>query len=262
MPVVMSIDMSDPTAGTGINAATKTVHALGGYACAVVTAVSVQTPDAVTRIDAVSPQTVREQIQAIHDSFPINAILLGMLPNKDVIDIVGDYLDAHHSEDVFVLVDPVMINQVGYQFLAKEDIDALKRRLLIHADIITPNVYETEQLTGVTLDSRENAEHAAEMLMTLGCRSVLIKGETMTEHTIQDLYLDDDRFYIVETPRLNSKKIHGAGATLAAAITVSVALGMPVTQAISGARSYLAQAIQYAPDLTSEGRYGPLEHFI
>ncbi len=262
MPIVMSVDMSDPTGGTGINAATKTVHALGGYACAVVTAVSVQTPDAVTKIDAISPQTVREQIEAIRSTWPVQAVLLGMLPNKEIIDVVGDYLDEHHDDSMFVVVDPVMINQVGYQFLNKEDIDAMKRRLLIHADIITPNVYEVEQLTGVTLDSRESAEHAAEMLMTLGCRSVLIKGENITDTTIEDLYLDDDRFYVVETPRLDSKKIHGAGATLAAAIAVSVSLGMPVPNAISGARSYLAQAIQMAPDLTGEGRYGPLEHFI
>lgn len=262
MSVVLSIDMVDPSGGTGINAAIKTVHALGGYACTAVAATSVQTPDAVQGIYPVDHKVLRQQIEVIDAAFDVRVVLIGMLPTKKIIDTVADYLDEHHDENMFVVVDPVMINQVGYQFLAKKDIDALKRRLLMHADVITPNVYEAEQLTGVTIEDRESAEHVAEMLMTLGCRSVLIKEESKSEDQIFDLFLDSESFYVVESPLLDTKSVHGAGATLAAAIAASISLGIPLANAVSGARSYLAQAIQNAPQLTDPDHYGPLEHFV
>ena len=262
MSVVLSIDIFDPCGGTATNAAIKTIHALGGYACAALTAVSVQTPNKVVSVNPVDANIVKDQLAAIKDTYPVNAVLLGMLPNKEIIDVVGDFLDENHDDDLFVVVDPVMINQMGHQFLEKKDIDAMKRRLLLHADLITPNIYETEHLTGVVVETRENAEQAAEMLMTLGCRSVLIKEESRSKDQIFDLFLDDENFYVIESPILESKNVIGAGTTLAAAIAVSVASGMPMENAISGARSYLAQAIQSGCSFVKAGDLGPVEHFV
>jgi len=262
MSIVLSIDMTDPTGGTGVNAAVKTVHSLGGYACTAITAVSVQTPDEMISISAIDPKTVKDQIDAIRKTWDIQAVLVGMLPNKKIIDVVSDYLDECHDENLFVVIDPVVSNRQGYKFLLKKDIHAMKQRLLMHADVVTPNKYEAEQLTGLKISDRESAEHAAEMLMTLGCHSVLIKEQNVKDDVIFDLFLDDENFYTVESPYLDTKSIHGAGTTLAAAIATSVAMGMPVANAVSGARGYLAQAIQNAPQMVDADHYGPVEHFV
>ena len=262
MPIILSIDMSDPSGGTGVNAATKTVHALGGYACTAVTAISVQTPDEVICVEAVSAELVKKQIEHIHKTWPIDAVVIGVIPNVEIAEVIANFLDEHHTENMFVVLDPVMINQLGYQFLSTEVIAFMKRRLLLHADMVTPNVYEIEHLTGVELSTREEAEQAAEMLMTFGCRSVLIKGERQTKDSVQDLYLDEEKFYVIETPFFEMKKVHGAGVTLASAIAVSVAMGVDALDAVSGARSYLAQVIERSPDKQDDEHFVVLEHFI
>ena len=60
--------------------------------------------------------------------------------------------------------------------------------------------------------------------------------------------------------RLVSKRTHGAGATLAAAIAILVAQGNTPRQSVTNARGYLEGAIKNAPDLGSES--GPLGHFV
>lgn len=262
MPIVLSIDVHDPSGGTGLNAVTKTIHALGGYACTAVTAISVQTPDETICVEAVSPELVKQQIDHIHKTWPIDAVVIGALPNVDIATVVARFLDEHHTEDMFVVLDPVMVNQHGHHFSNPEVVSFMKRNLLLHADMITPNVYEIEQLTGVELNSREEAEQAAEMLMTFGCRSVLIKGEQQTQEAVQDLYLDEEKFYVVETPFFETKRVCGAGATLAAAIAVSISMGTSALDAVSGARSYLSQVIEQSPDKVDDERSVVLEHFI
>lgn len=260
-PVVTVMDVFDPSGGTGLLSCVKTIHALGGYACAINTGIAVQTPDKILNVEALDKKLVRQQLDSVMESYAPKVLLLGLLPNKEIIEVVSDFLDEMHNDDLFVVIDPVMINHLGHQFLKAKDIDSIKKRLLVHADILTPNIFEAEQLTGISIETRENAEQAAEMLMTFGCRSIFIKEESRKDDQVYDLFLDYDNFYVVESPYFEQIRIQGGGATLAAAMAVSIASGMPLTNAVSGARGYLAQAIQNAPQIRGEGEYGSVEHF-
>jgi hydroxymethylpyrimidine/phosphomethylpyrimidine kinase len=242
---------------------TKTVHALGGYACNVVTAISVQTPDKMMSVKPMDAELVKDQLQAVKDTYPkIDGVVIGLLPSKDIIKAVCSFLDDIHDEDVFVALDPVMINQAGFEFLGEDEIQEIKRLLMVHADIITPNIFEAQKLTGVDIEDHEKAEQAAEMLMTYGCGSVYLKHETIKDEQVHDLFLDEDNFYVVESPVLTSKNTHGAGTTLAAAIVTSFSMGMELAPAVSGARGYLAEAIEHAEQIVDEGVIGPLDHFV
>lgn len=257
--IVLSIDMTDPSGGGGINAAIKTVHALGGYAQAAVTGVSVQTPDQMLGIWPVPAAVVVDQIRAAFTSFSVSAILIGLLPNKDIIDGVGSFLDNLNPR-IPVLVDPVIAARDGKRFLEKSDIDALKRRILIHADLLMPNIKEAETLTGLTIRDPQAMEHAAEMLLTLGARNVFLKGDGLIQDRIYDIYVDDRRTQVFESPRLQSKKTHGAGTTLAAAAAIMVAKGNTPRESVTHARAYLEDAIRNAPDLGHE--CGPVGHIV
>ncbi len=255
--VVLSVDMSDPSGGTGVNAAIKTSHAFHGYAQSAITAVSVQTPDAVLGIWPVPPVVVIDQIRAAFSSFNVGCILLGLLPGKETIDAVGDFLDTL-SPKVPVIVDPVISSRDGKRYLGKPDIDALKRRILIHADLLMPNITEAENLTGLTIRDEQSMEHAAEMLLTLGPRNVFLKGSDLGLDKIYEIYVDDRRTQVFQADRLESKKTHGAGATLAAATAIMVAQGNTPRESVTRARQYLEDAIRNAPDLGSET--GPVSH--
>lgn len=262
MSVILSIDMTDPTGGTGVHAAMKCAHALGGYACSVVTALSVQTLDNVLAIHAADHKVVKAQLDVVRESYDIKAVVIGLLPNKKIVDVVSDFLDDIHDDGLFVVLDPIMSSHSGYKFLDPKARQEIKRRLMVHADIITPNVYEAEKLTGVNISTNEEAEQAAEMLMTLGCRSVLIKQIFVKDGQIFDLFLDSENFYTVESPLIESKNIHGAGITLATAIATSVALGLDLPHAVSGARSYLAETIENATQVVEPDKTGPVDQFV
>jgi hydroxymethylpyrimidine/phosphomethylpyrimidine kinase len=261
VPLVSVVDVFDPTAGSGLLSAVKTIHSLGGYANSVATGLAIQTPDKIKKVSAYDKAVVKDQLDAVLETYTPQVLMLGLLPDKSLIELVSDYLDEAHNDDLFVVIDPVMINHLGHQYLKPKEIDTIKKRLLVHADILTPNIFEAEQLTGITIENREHAEQAAEMLMTFGCRSIYIKEESRKDDQVFDLFLDYDNFYIVESPYFKTKRIQGAGSTLAAAIAVSIASGMPLTNAVSGARGYLAQAIENAPLLREDEKFGPVEHF-
>jgi len=251
--------MSDPCGGSGINAAIKTVAALDGYCQAAVTAVSVQTPDAMLGIWPVPAAVVIDQIRASFTSFKVGAILLGLMPSKDIIDGIGDLLDNLNPK-IPVIVDPIISSRDGKRFLDKPAIDAFKRRILIHADLLTPNVMEAENLTGLTIKDEATMEHAAEMLLTLGARNVFLKGGDLGMDKIYEIYVDDRRTQVFESERLVSKKTHGAGATLAAAAAIMVAQGMTPRESVTQARIYLEETIKGALDMGNEN--GPVNHFV
>ncbi len=257
--IVLTIDLSDPCGGGGINAAIKTIHELGGYAQTAITCVTARTPDQMLSFHPIPAHVVMEQVRAAFSSFPVDSIVVGLLPNKGVIDAVGDFLDGLAPE-IQIVVDPVIGSRDGKRFLEKVDVDALKRRILLHADLLLPNVSEAEILTGLAIRDAETMEHAAEMLVTLGPRNVFLKGDGLMEEKIHDIYVDDRRTQVFESERVVSTRTHGAGTTLAAAAAVQIAQGSTPRQSVTHARNYVEEAIRNAPVLGHD--YGPVGHFI
>jgi len=246
--IILTIDASDSCSGSGINAAIRTAAALGGYAQTAVTAVSVQTPERVVGIFPVPPRVVADQIRAALSTYKVGAILIGLLPNKEMINAVGDLLDSLKTPPP-IIVDPIMASRQGQRFLDKDAIDALKRRILLKADLLMPNVYEAEALTGETIKDDTVMEHAAEMLLTLGPRNVFLKGSVLGIDQIYEIYVDDRRTQVFTRNRIEGKQTHGAGSVLAAAVATLVAQGNTPRQSVTNARGYLENVILNGPDL-------------
>lgn len=249
--VILTIDATDPCGGSGMNIATKTAAALGGHAQSAVTAVTVQTPETTRGYYAIPPEVVADQMRAALASYPVSAILIGLMPTRGIIDSVADILESMTKRPP-VVIDPILASRDGKKFLDKDAIDALKRRLMLMADLLLPNVQEAETLTGLSITDEASLEHAAEMLLTLGPRNVFIKGDSLATDQIYEIYADDRRTQIFNRERLTGKRTHGAGATLAAAVTTLIALGNTPRESVTRARVYLEDVIRNAPDLASE----------
>jgi hydroxymethylpyrimidine/phosphomethylpyrimidine kinase len=256
---ILSIGMSDSSAGTGIQADIKTIYSLGGYASTVITALSIQDSEQVVDTFLIPSDLVKNQLNVIVRDQKPSVIKTGMLGCEDTINIVGDYLDSIKDQQKYVVIDPVMTSRKKQELLDKKTRDALKRRLLIYADILTPNIYEARDLTGLKIQDLNDMKHAAEMLMTLGCRAVLIKGGGIKTEKAFNVYADEDG--IVELPwiRRDTRATHGAGTTLAAAIACGLAQGLSLAQAAHMAHAYLNIAIDRARSLSSG--FGAVEHF-
>src|SRR6202035_5921740 len=72
-PVALTIAGSDSSAGAGIQADLKTFSALGVYGLTAVTCIVAEIPGRVSRIEPVSANIVRQQIEVVAKNFEIAA---------------------------------------------------------------------------------------------------------------------------------------------------------------------------------------------
>ena len=255
---VLIIAGSDSGGGAGIQADIKTVTALGGYAMTAITALTAQNTQGVFGIHEVPPAFIARQLEVVLEDIGADCIKVGMLHRPDVIDAVCDVLQAK-APGVPVVVDPVMVAKGGASLLETEAVATLKRRMILLATVLTPNIPEAAALTGIRIRDRESALAAGMMLSTLGPKYVLLKGGHMEGDTVVDLLFEERQLLeAFEGPRLRTSNTHGTGCTTASAIAAGLAQGMTMRDAVARARAYVFEAIRTNPGF---GRgHGPLNH--
>jgi hydroxymethylpyrimidine/phosphomethylpyrimidine kinase len=254
---VLVVAGSDSSAGAGIQADIKTVAALGGYATTAITALTAQNTLGVHEIMAVSPSFIRRQMEVVLEDIGADCIKTGMLYDAAVIDVVVEVIRLR-ADGMLLVVDPVVAASDGTRLLDAAAVDALKRQLIPRATMLTPNLPEAEILTGMTLNDVGDMQSAAEALVTLGSRYVLVKGGHMSGAIARDVFVGDGQMTVIESPRIETRHTHGTGCTLASGIAVGLAQGMAPLSAVRRARSYLTEAIRSAPGFGSG--HGPLNH--
>ena len=255
LPVALTIAGSDPSGGAGIQADLKTFHQFGVYGQAVITLLTVQNTQRVSRVEVMPGALVAEQIEAVISDIPPTAAKTGALGSADVIEAVA----AAASEFRFPLVvDPVLISKHGARLMPASAQDALLTQLLPWAHLVTPNILEAEALTGITIQSEADMIAAAEALLEFGCRAVLVKGGHSSGEPI-DVLCSGDMVVRFPGTRVDTRHTHGTGCTYAAAITAALACGEPLADAVLQAKRYVQLAIESAPGLGSG--HGPLNHF-
>jgi hydroxymethylpyrimidine/phosphomethylpyrimidine kinase len=256
MARVLVIAGSDSGGGAGIQADIKAVTALGGYAASAVTALTAQNTLGVHAVMDVPPDFVRKQIRAVLDDIGADATKTGMLARESVINAVAEEL--RRRGEIPLVVDPVMVAKDGTRLLDKAANDALKRELCPIATVITPNVPEAEELTGIEIRDLDDMRRAARMLMTLGPKGVLITGGHMDMEEIPNLLTTNDGEEVFTIRRVRSAHTHGTGCTLASAIATKLAQGFSLASAVAQAVDYVSAAVHEAPGL---GRgQGPIAH--
>ena len=252
---VLIIAGSDSGGGAGIQADIKTVTALGAYAATAVTAVTVQNTQGVSAIHAIPLDIVSGQIKTVLDDIGADAIKTGMLATAAVIETVMAALKGNAAS---LIVDPVMVAKGGTQLLEHDAVAALKRHVLPHAALITPNLPEAEALTGRTIATPQQMRDAIKHLRDLGPKAVLLKGGHLPGDEILDIYADANGTREWSDTRIATRHTHGTGCTLASAIATGFAQGLSAVDSITRARRYVRRALETAPGL-GHG-HGPLNH--
>lgn len=254
---VLIVAGSDSGGGAGIQADLKTVTVLGGYAATAITALTAQNTLGVAAIVGVEPAFIARQMQVVLEDIGADCIKTGMLHHHTVIEAVVAVLESTAAE-VPLVVDPVMYAKSGDRLLDPSAQDALIRRLLPQAALITPNVREAEVLSGRSLQHPDDLEPVGRRLLELGPAAVLMKGGHLSGETVTDWLVWPGGAQVFSSPRIASRNTHGTGCTLASAIATGLAQGMLLTEAVRRALAYVQAAIHTAPDL-GKG-CGPLNH--
>jgi hydroxymethylpyrimidine/phosphomethylpyrimidine kinase len=258
-PRVLSIAGSDSGGGAGIQADLKTIAALGCYGMTAITALTAQNTLGVRSIHGVPPQMLREQIDAVIEDIGVHAVKIGMLHSPEIVLTVAQAIDRHVLKSV--VLDPVMVATSGAVLIDSPAIAVLVRELFGRAMVVTPNLDEAALLVGRPLQDERAMEDAAEELIGMGARAVLLKGGHLASDVVSDLLLTNDgQIHWMRAPRIATSNTHGTGCTLSSAMAAYLALGQPLLEAVQGARTYVRAALAAGSDVLTGAGGGPLNH--
>ena len=295
MRTALSIAGSDSCGGAGIQADIKTMTMNGVYAMTAVTALTAQNTTGVTGILEASPDFLGKQIEAVFDDIRPDAVKIGMVSSKALIEEIVKQLKKYKAENI--VVDPVMVATSGARLIDEEAVETLKEELIPLAVLITPNIPEGEILSGMSIKTREDMMSAAETMgKKYGCRVLLKGGHSVSD--ADDLLYDGapgagdvpgadgkpgsgdmtgscdmtkagdvpkagdepgtGKFTWFEGKRIDNPNTHGTGCTLSSAIAAGLAKGLSVEAAIREAKEYISGALAAGLDLGKGS--GPLNH--
>jgi hydroxymethylpyrimidine/phosphomethylpyrimidine kinase len=254
---VLTIAGSDSGGGAGIQADLRTFAAHGLHGLSAIAALTAQNTRGVTGVHVPPSAFLRAQIDACFSDFRIGAVKLGMLANARVINAVADALELHAPKHI--VLDPVMVASSGACLLEPDALNALKRRLLPLASVVTPNIPEAELLLEHTIPDGDTAEAALVELLELGAPAVLLKGGHLPGRKLLDRLDDGWQLHEYEHPRLKVEG-HGTGCTLASAIAANLALGCPLPEACAQAADYVHGALRHAYR-PGRAKLAVLDHF-
>lgn len=255
MNTALTIAGSDSCGGAGIQADIKTMISNGVYAMSAVTALTAQNTTGVTGIMEASPDFLKEQLDNIFtDIFP-DAVKIGMVSSKELIKVISKTLKMYDAKNI--VVDPVMVATSGAKLISDEAVASLKEELLPMACILTPNIPETEVLSGMSVKNEEDMIAAAKAISETYHCAVLCKGGHQLNDANDLLYRNGD-FKWFYGKRIDNPNTHGTGCTLSSAIASNLAKGFDLDTSVERAKAYISGALA---DMLNLGRgSGPMNH--
>ena len=255
MKTALSIAGSDCSGGAGIQADLKTMTMNGVFAMSAITALTAQNTTGVRGILEVSPEFLKQQIDAVFEDIRPDAVKIGMVASVGLIEAIAERLRFYGAENV--VVDPVMVATSGARLIAQDAVETLKRELLPLAAVVTPNIPEAEILSGISITGEKEMIQAAKIISDQYHCAVLCKGG----HSINDandlLYAEGKARWFLGK-RIQNPNTHGTGCTLSSAIASNLAKGYALEEAVERAKAYISGALGAMLDLGKGS--GPMNH--
>jgi hydroxymethylpyrimidine/phosphomethylpyrimidine kinase len=256
---VLTIAGSDSGGGAGIQADLKTFAALGCYGMSAITALTAQNTVGVQGIHAVPASFLKAQIQSVMDDIGVDALKIGMLHEPGIVEVVAWAIDHYNIRQV--VLDPVMVATSGDRLIAQETVQVLVRELFPRVTVVTPNLDEAQLLLGQPIANAQALDAAAQGLLAMGAKAVLLKGGHLVGDEVVDLLVQaKGPTRRLASSRIPSRNVHGTGCTLSSAIAAHLALGHGLEEAVVLARTFILSAIEQGAQVQTGQGHGPLNH--
>ncbi|HBE80837.1 MAG TPA: pyridoxal kinase [Firmicutes bacterium] len=243
----LTIAGSDTSGGAGMQADLKTFQELNVYGMTALTMIVAQNPNNNWSHDIypVGLDAIEAQIDTALGGIGVDALKTGMLPSFEVIELTARKIRQYGAKNI--VIDPVMVCKGTDEVVNPQAVQGLRDILVPLADIVAPNIYEAAQLSGMQhIQSVEDMKEAARRIHGLGAKNVLIKGGAkLGAEKAFDLFFDGGSFELLEIPLIKTTYTHGAGCTMAAAITAGLANGLGDFEAVRQAKKFVTTAIEH-----------------
>ncbi|GAA4726886.1 pyridoxine/pyridoxal/pyridoxamine kinase [Brevibacillus fulvus] len=242
----LTIAGSDSSGGAGLQADLKTFQERDVYGMNALTVIVAQDENWGHNVFPVELDTIKAQIKTALSIIGVDALKTGMLFTPEIIELVGEQIA--HYQFTNVVVDPVLICKGSGELLEPETVNSLRKALVPLAKVVTPNLFEAAQLSGLPqVETVEQMKEAAKIIHELGPAYVLIKGGRMeNSDKAIDLLYDGQTFDEYVSEKIDTHNTHGAGCTYSAAICAELAKGKSVREAVELAKAFITEAIRHS----------------
>ena len=240
--LALTIAGSDPSGGAGLQADLKVFKLLGVHGLSVAAALTAQNTRSVTGVVPVESFFLRQQLETLLSDMRPKALKTGMLLSTENIKTVAENIKLNSLQNL--VVDPVSISSSGTALIEDGGMDLLKDLLFPLAAVITPNIYEASVLSGLPVESLEQMEQAAEILLKLGPKAVIVTGGHLEDEAV-DIFHDGKVTIKLEGRKLPGS-FHGTGCVFSSAITAYLARGESMEQSALKAKKFVEDAIAAA----------------
>ena len=255
MKTSLTIAGSDSSGGAGIQADIKTMLANGVFATSAITAMTAQNTTGVTSIMNATEEFLAQELDCVFGDIRPDSVKIGMVSESGLIRVIARKLKEYKAENI--VVDPVMVATSGARLLNENAIGTLKEELLPLADILTPNIPEAEELTGMKITSPDDMTEAAKRISDTYHCAVLCKGGHDLNDA-NDLLYSNGRYKWFMGKRIDNPNTHGTGCTLSSAIAANLAKGFDMEESVKRAKEYISGALSAMLNL-GKGK-GPMNH--
>ncbi|MBB6446325.1 bifunctional hydroxymethylpyrimidine kinase/phosphomethylpyrimidine kinase [Bacillus benzoevorans] len=255
MKTVLTIAGSDCSGGAGIQADIKTITAHKLYAMSAITALTAQNTTGVYGIMDVTPEFLQNQLDCIFNDIYPDAVKIGMVSNAKLIEVIAEKLTLMKVKNI--VVDPVMVSTSGSRLLEEDAAQTLINKLIPLATVITPNIPEAEELSGMKITSVEEMENAAAIIAKDFEGAILMKGGHSLNDANDLLYWKGEKQWFYGE-RIDNPNTHGTGCTLSSAIASNLAIGLSLPESVKAAKDYISGALKANLNLGKGS--GPLDH--
>ncbi len=249
-PSILCLSGFDPSGGAGIQADIESIASMGGHAVPVITALTVQNTQDVSRYQSVEVQLFTEQVHKLLEDVSVKAIKIGMVGSLKIIESISTILKQY--PDLPVIYDPVLAAGGGTNLTETGMLATIEELLLPHTTILTPNSPEARLLT-----NKNELKDCGKKLMEQGCDAVLLTGAHENNEHVDNLWFHEGKY--VETfswDRL-PHEYHGSGCTLASAIAALIAQGLDPFNAVNEAQDYSWNSLKHAYKISEKGQLIP-----
>lgn len=256
MKKVLTIAGSDSSGGAGIQADIKTMTMHGVYAMSAITALTAQNTTGVRSIYPVTPDFLKQQIDAVFEDIRPDAVKIGMVSSPELAEVIAERLVFYKAENI--VTDPVAVATSGSELSTFETYEIIKERLFPISAVITPNIPEAELISGKKIKKSDDIMKVSKYISEKYDCPVLCKGGHSKNSAKDFLYIKNKSITWFEGRKIDNNNTHGTGCTLSSAIASNLAKGYTLEKSIRLAKEYITSCLGAMLDI-GHGN-GPLNH--
>lgn len=246
---ILSINGSDSTGRSGIQADIKVVKDLGGYAMTAITSVTVQNSQGVAHVENLLAEVVVGQVRAVYDECHPKAVKVGMVSSAETIRLLRDEIIGCRN----IVCSPVIVASNGVRLMDDDSVRAYRRLLLPAARLLVMKSQDAEVVLGMKILTDGDMVEAAKLLHEEGAEYVLLRGSKHMQGRVTTILYAAGKAQFFSSYNIIGWQRHGVAGSLSMALAVRLAMDEDIDEALRNAHEYLHNQIVYSVETEDYG---------